>query len=121
MRRSAERFDAFGRANRQPGRHVQIVARSVETALHKLHELGFDLTRIESGWGVAPLPPVAADDLAGIGRTNDAILYGGEVTLWVRGDDASLDGARPSRTEQRLARPRRTVRQHLRPLRPRFL
>lgn len=69
---------------------VQIVARSVETALHKLHELGFDLNRIESGYGLAPLPPVAADDLAGIGRTNDAILYGGEVTLWVRGDDDSL-------------------------------
>lgn len=69
---------------------LQVVARSVETALHKLHELGFDLMRIESGWGVAPLPPVAADDLAGIGRTNDAVLYGTEVTLWVRGDDASL-------------------------------
>lgn len=70
---------------------VQVVARSVETALHKLHELGFDLTRIASGWGVAPLPPVAADDLAAIGRTNDAVLYGGEVTLWVHGDDASLE------------------------------
>lgn len=69
---------------------VQIVARSVETALHKLHELKFDLSRVESGWGIAPLPPVAADDLAGIGRTNDAILYGGDVTLWVRGDDESL-------------------------------
>jgi methenyltetrahydromethanopterin cyclohydrolase len=74
---------------------VQIVARSVETALHKLHELGFDLARIESGWGVAPLPPPAADDLAGIGRTNDAILYGAEVTLWVRGDDASLQAVGP--------------------------
>ena len=69
---------------------VQVVARSVETALHKLHELGFDLQRIVSGWGVAPLPPIGADDLAAIGRTNDAILYGAEVTLWVRGDDASL-------------------------------
>jgi methenyltetrahydromethanopterin cyclohydrolase len=69
---------------------VQIVARSVETTLHKLSELGFDLAQVESGWGVAPLPPVAADDLAAIGRTNDAILYGGEVTLWVRGDDAQL-------------------------------
>ena len=39
---------------------------------------------------VAPLPPVAATDLAGIGRTNDAILYGARVTLWVRGDDESL-------------------------------
>jgi methenyltetrahydromethanopterin cyclohydrolase len=33
---------------------------------------------------------VAADDLTGIGRTNDAILYGGQVTLWVRDDDARL-------------------------------
>jgi len=74
---------------------VQVVARSVETALHKLWELGFDLTRIESGWGVAPLPPVAGDDLAAIGRTNDAILYGGNVTLWVRGDDDSLEAIGP--------------------------
>ena len=69
---------------------VQIVARSVETALHKLHELKFDVTRVGSGFGTAPLPPVAADDLTAIGRTNDAILYGGVVTLWVTGDDESI-------------------------------
>jgi methenyltetrahydromethanopterin cyclohydrolase len=65
---------------------VQIAARTVETALHKLHELGYDLSRVESGYGVAPLPPVAANDLAAIGRTNDAVLYGGQVTLYVRDD-----------------------------------
>ena len=70
--------------------NVQVVARSVETAMHKLFELGFDVTRIVSGMGIAPLPPVAADDMAGIGRTNDAILYGASVTLWVNGDDESL-------------------------------
>lgn len=69
---------------------VQVVARSIETALHKLHVLKFDVNRIESGWGVAPLPPPAADDVSGIGRTNDAILYGARVTLWVRGDDDSV-------------------------------
>jgi len=69
---------------------VQIVARSVETALHKLHELGFDLTRILAGFGSAPLPPAAKDDLAGIGRTNDAMLYGANCTLYVRGDDDSI-------------------------------
>jgi len=69
---------------------IQVVARSVETALHKLDQLGFDLRRVDSGFGVAPLPPVAGDDLAAIGRTNDAILYGAQVTLWVRGDDKSL-------------------------------
>jgi methenyltetrahydromethanopterin cyclohydrolase len=74
---------------------VQIVARSVETALHKLAELGFELSRIVSGYGRAPLPPVAKGDLEAIGRTNDAILYGGEVCLMVRGDDTSLESIGP--------------------------
>jgi methenyltetrahydromethanopterin cyclohydrolase len=74
---------------------VQIVARSVETALHKLFELGFDLRKVESGFGTAPLPPASADDVVAIGRTNDAILYGAEVTLFVRGDDASLETIGP--------------------------
>jgi methenyltetrahydromethanopterin cyclohydrolase len=69
---------------------VQIVARSLETALHKMHELGFDLHRIERGTGTAPLCPLGKDDILSIGLTNDAILYGGEVEIWVRGDDSSL-------------------------------
>ena len=69
---------------------VQIVARTVETALHKLHTLHYDLRKLVSGFGSAPLPPIAADDLVGIGRTNDAVLYGGEVTLWVRDTDEEL-------------------------------
>ena len=74
---------------------VQVVARSVETGLHKLHELGFDLGRIVSAFGSAPLPPVAGDDLAAIGRTNDAILYGARVVLDVTGDDESLGDIGP--------------------------
>jgi methenyltetrahydromethanopterin cyclohydrolase len=74
---------------------VQIAARSVETALHKLAELKFDLSRIVSAHGTAPLPPVAADDLAAIGRTNDAVLYGARVQLAVTGDDASLESVGP--------------------------
>lgn len=74
---------------------IQVVARSVETALHKLAELDFDLTRIVSGYGTAPLPPIAKDDLAAIGRTNDAILYGGRVVLQVIGDDAMIESIGP--------------------------
>ena len=74
---------------------LQVVARSVETALHKLHALKFDLSRIVSAYGSAPLPPVAKDDLAAIGRTNDAILYGGRVVLDVTGDDDSLSDIGP--------------------------
>jgi len=74
---------------------LQIVARSVETALHKLMELGFDLRCVASGYGTAPLPPVAADDLAGIGRTNDAVLYGGQVTLFVDTQDEVVEQLGP--------------------------
>ena len=70
--------------------NLQVVARSVEMALHKLHELKFDLSQVISGIGAAPLPPVAADELTAFGRMNDAILYGGQVVLWVRADDALL-------------------------------
>lgn len=74
---------------------VQVVARSAETAMHKLAELDFDLARVESAFGVAPLPPVAANDFEAMGRTNDAVLYGAEVTLWVRGDPESLERIGP--------------------------
>jgi methenyltetrahydromethanopterin cyclohydrolase len=70
--------------------NIQVVARALETALHKLYELKFDLSQVVSGAGVAPLPPVAADELSAIGRTNDAILYGGQVVLWVKADDDQL-------------------------------
>ncbi len=73
-----------------PAGTLQVVARSVETALHKLLELGFDLSQVVSAYGTAPLPPVAADEMQAIGRTNDAILYGGCVLLGVRSEDAQL-------------------------------
>lgn len=70
--------------------NLQVIARSVETALHKLLHLGFDLLRVEQACGWAPLAPVAEKTLEGIGRTNDAILHGGRVTVWVSGDDESI-------------------------------
>lgn len=72
---------------------LQVVARSVETAMHKLHELKFDVRTVVSAAGYAPLPPPArpGDTIGGIGRTNDAILYGATVTLWVDQDDDVID------------------------------
>ena len=69
---------------------VQVAARILETGLHKMDALGFDVTKIVSGIGVAPLPPVAKNDLRAIGRTNDCILYGGRVRYTVNADDAEL-------------------------------
>jgi methenyltetrahydromethanopterin cyclohydrolase len=69
---------------------VQISARVVETALHKLHELGVEPARIRHGWGCCPIAPVAKNDPAAIGRTNDAVLYGGTVHLWIEGADKEV-------------------------------
>ena len=41
-------------------------------------------------YGAAPLPPVACDSLGANDRTDDAILYGGQVVLWVQADDEQL-------------------------------
>ena len=70
---------------------VQVAARVVETALHKLHELEFDVRRVVSGFGTCPLPPVARTDPEAIGRTNDAVLYGGQVELTVEAPDDALE------------------------------
>ena len=75
--------------------NLQVVARSLETALHKLHTLKFDLSQVVSGMGSAPMPPVAATELTAIGRTNDAILYGGRVVLWVQATDEEIQAVGP--------------------------
>src|SRR3954453_18226929 len=74
---------------------AQVAARVVETALHKLHELEFDVGRVVSGFGSCPLPPVARTDPEGIGRTNDAVLYGGQVELTVDASDEELEDLVP--------------------------
>jgi methenyltetrahydromethanopterin cyclohydrolase len=68
---------------------TQVVARVLEVALHKAHELGFKLEHIADGTSSAPLPAAHPDAVVAMGRTNDAILYGGRVHLTVRGDEAA--------------------------------
>ena len=74
---------------------VQVVARALETAMHKLHSLKFDPNKVISGYGVAPMPPIGRDDITAIGWTNDAILYGGQVTVWVDADDDEIAAIGP--------------------------
>lgn len=66
---------------------VQIAARIVEVGVHKLRDLGYDSRKIRSGHGVAPIAPVAKKDTRAMGMTNDCILYGGQVYLFIRPDD----------------------------------
>jgi methenyltetrahydromethanopterin cyclohydrolase len=70
---------------------VQIVARVLETGLHKMDALGFDVTRVVHASGSAPVPPQAPNDLKAIGRTNDCILYGGQARFLIDATDAELE------------------------------
>lgn len=87
---------------------VQIAARVLEVALHKLHAVHFPLEQFVDGYGVAPIPAPSPDFLTGMGRTNDAILYGGFVHLYVKGTDKAaeeLAKAMPSSASKDYGRP----------------
>lgn len=87
---------------------VQVVSRVLEVALHKAHELKFPLSRIVDGLASAPLSPPHPDFIQAMGRTNDAIIYGGQAHLFVTGpaDDAkALAASLPSTTSRDYGRP----------------
>jgi methenyltetrahydromethanopterin cyclohydrolase len=70
---------------------VQVVARVLEVALHKAHALHFPLANIVDGTGCAPVPPPHPNFIKAMGRTNDAILFGGRVHLFVKGSDEAAE------------------------------
>jgi methenyltetrahydromethanopterin cyclohydrolase len=87
---------------------TQVVARVLEVALHRAHSLGFHLADVVEGTARAPLPSPGADGLAAMGRTNDAILYGGQVWLGVTGSaEAARELARqlPSSNSRDYGKP----------------
>ena len=87
---------------------TQVVARVLEVALHKAHELGFPLGDIVDGAGSAPLCPPSLDFLTAMGRTNDAIIFAGQVHLYVDADDADSEALAqelPSATSSDFGRP----------------
>jgi methenyltetrahydromethanopterin cyclohydrolase len=87
---------------------MQIVARVLEVALHKVHALHFPLAEIVDGAASAPVPPPSPDFMTAMGRTNDAILFGGQVQLYVQSaDDAAqqLADALPSSASRDFGKP----------------
>jgi len=87
---------------------TQIVARTLEVALHKAHELKFPLDHIVDGMGAAPLPPPHPDFVTAMGRTNDAIIYGGRIQLFVTGsatEAKALAEALPSQASRDYGQP----------------
>ena len=87
---------------------TQIVARVLEVALHKTHELGFPLDRVVDGTGAAPLCPPDPDFVKAMGRTNDAIIFAGRVQLYVTGPAGQareLAQKLPSKASRDFGRP----------------
>jgi methenyltetrahydromethanopterin cyclohydrolase len=62
----------------------------VETGIHKMIELGLPVDAIVTASGTCPVAPVAGDDLTAMGRTNDAVLYGGTAWYALRGEDETI-------------------------------
>jgi methenyltetrahydromethanopterin cyclohydrolase len=62
---------------------VTAAARAAELATFRLSELGYDPTEVVTAVGSAPVPPVSYDEAEAIGRTTDAVAYGGRVHLQV--------------------------------------
>lgn len=66
---------------------VQVASRIVETSVYRLNELGYDTTKVVSGAGTAPIPPVNPDSTKAMGITNDAQIYYGSAYLTVEDED----------------------------------
>ena len=87
---------------------VQIISRVLETSLHKAHELHFPLENIIDGAGSAPLCPPSNDFLTAMSRTNDSILFAGQIQLFVEATDEDaeeLANALPSSTSKDYGKP----------------
>jgi methenyltetrahydromethanopterin cyclohydrolase len=80
----------------------------LEVALHKAHSLNFPLGNILDGSASAPVPPPHPNFVKAMGRTNDAILFGGTAHLFVKGSDhaaAALARDLPSSTSRDYGKP----------------
>ena len=87
---------------------VQVVGRVLEVAMHKAHELHFPLENIIDGSGSAPICPPHPDFVKAMGRTNDAILFAGQVHVFVKGSDEDaqeLANELPSSTSKDYGKP----------------
>jgi methenyltetrahydromethanopterin cyclohydrolase len=66
---------------------TQVSGRVVETGLHKLERLGLDPLIVKHAWGYAPIVPIHPNSGEAMGRTNDAILYGGVTNYTLNYED----------------------------------
>ncbi|WP_411728488.1 methenyltetrahydromethanopterin cyclohydrolase [Methyloglobulus sp.] len=87
---------------------VQVVSRVLEVAMHKAHALHFPLENIVDGSGSAPICPPHPKFVKAMGRANDAILFAGQVHIFVKGTDEAaqkLANGLPSSTSKDYGKP----------------
>ncbi|MEW6623995.1 MAG: methenyltetrahydromethanopterin cyclohydrolase [Bacillota bacterium] len=70
---------------------VNVVARTLETSLWRLHHLGMDVNKIAAAWGRAPLPPITKDEYTAMIRTNTYTYYGGTAGFIVECEDNEIE------------------------------
>ena len=110
LRRRARRPHFHLCADAEPGRQRAGRRARARSGAAQGARAGFPLEHIVEGIGAAPLPPPHPDLVNAMGRTNDAIIYGGQVQLFVTGPRRRGACAGGKTAERSLARLRPPVR-----------
>ena len=67
---------------------IQISGRAIENGVYKMFEMmDFDVTKITYAAGITPITPVDPDSLKAMGKTNDAIIFGGRTYYYIEPDE----------------------------------
>lgn len=67
---------------------IQIAGRVVENGTYKMLEfLKFDVRKVKHAAGIAPIAPVDPDGLKAMGKTNDAVLFGGRTYYYIESEE----------------------------------
>ncbi len=67
---------------------IQISGRVVENGTYKMLEfLHFDVNKVKHAAGIAPIAPIDPDGLKAMGKTNDAVLFGGRTYYYVESEE----------------------------------
>ena len=89
---------------------IQIAGRVVENGTYKMLEfLKFDVNKVKHAAGIAPIAPIDPDGLKAMGKTNDAVLFGGRTYYYIQseeGDDIeSIAKKLPSSSSEGYGKP----------------
>ena len=52
-----------------------------------MEALDFDVTKVKFAAGIAPIAPVDPDGLKAMGKTNDAVLFGGRTYYYIQSEE----------------------------------